>query len=257
MPARISLLSLALVSVAVISAQETPEPDRCEQVLKHLQQAMATVPALEADCKRTITSKRLATLEIAEGKIRFLRSPTPCGSLELRRPEATQYSEKFVLNRQGLCLFDFDNRTVTVLSLSRKPGARAGKPISLSVDPWPIELRETDGDELPTLTMFGANLDEAKNSFDFALKGEDDHYFYLEIAPRMPAKGTTCRHARISLVRSTYLPAQCWRQDDNGDEYQWDLSRINCRPTLRPDDFAAPTPDGWTRIVSADSAPTP
>ena len=105
--------------------------------------------------------------------------------------------------------------------------------------------------------LFGMKVPMAKARYDIVLKGEDQYYFYLEILPKTEADKSDFSKARLTLVRSTYLPAQLWFQQANQDEVQWDLSRVNPQANhLRPADFASPqTPQGWKLVRVPTAAP--
>ena len=89
---------------------------------------------------------------------------------------------------------------------------------------------------------------DVKKRYTIELKGEDQHYFYLEISPKSDADKASFAKVRLTLTRATYLPRQLWWQQPNQNEVLIDLPRVDARANhLRPGDFASPQPPppGW------------
>ena len=210
--------------------------DRLDIVLRYWEQVMTSVEKLEADCNRSRLSKRFNTVEYYEGKAQFYKTPTPPSraSLDLRRKDNPNIVEKLILNDVGLWEYDVGAKELRLHELPKRPGDAENNLMAL---------------------LFGMKVPTAKARYDIQLKGEDQHYFYLEIIPRTEADKADFAKARLTLVRSTYLPAQLWFQQANQDEVKWDLTRVNPQANhLRPADFASPqTPPGWklTRVPTA------
>ena len=241
---------LILILTGTASAQERAASEKCEIVLKYWQQAMSEVPALVADCKRTKWTQRFEKTEVFEGRIRYLKAPAVLSSVEMHRVDEPARLQKIVFNEAGVRFMDFDTRQVATVELPKGRRAPGNDPFTLINDPvevkWPtffelkFELRD-----LAKLRLFGPSLDDAKKRFEISLKGEDEHYFYIEVKPRKDAE-SSFRLGWLTLVRSTYLPAQYWVRLANGDEDLWDLTRVDAvAKHVKAADFAAPIPEGW------------
>ncbi|HEX3314305.1 MAG TPA: hypothetical protein VHR72_05400, partial [Gemmataceae bacterium] len=106
--------------------------------------------------------------------------------------------------------------------------------------------------------LFGMKVQNAKARYDIQLKGEDQYYFYLEIIPKLEKDKADFAKARLTLLRTTYLPAQLWFQQANQDEVTWTLTHVDPRANhLQPRDFERPpTPTGWAlKRIPADAPP--
>ena len=203
---------------------------------------MTSVEKLQADCKRSRSSKRFSTVENYEGIARFYKTPTPPSraSLDLRRTDNPSVVEKLVLNDLGLWEYDVGAKEVCLHEIPKWLGR--------------------NGDNNLMALLFGMEAVPTGQAarYDIQLKGEDQYYFYLEIVPKLEKDKADFAKARLTLLRSTYLPAQLWFQQANQDEVTWSLTNVN--PTanfVQPKDFERPpTPQGWgarSRIPAADA----
>ena len=234
-------LALGLTAAPLMLAQAPPaapaNSERLDLVLGYWEQVMTRVQALEAECKRSTVSKRYGNIDQYEGTARFLKSPTPGqpsrASLEMRKKDNPAVIEKLVLTGSALYEYAPSTKEVRVHDL---PTPKAGENLDHNL----------------MALLFGMKVEEAKKRYEITLKGEDANYFYLEIIPRLDRDRADFAKARLSLVRTTYLPAQLWFQQANQDEVQWDLPRVNKNANhLRPADFDRPNPPpGWklTRV---------
>ena len=247
-------LTLTLTGVLVLHAQQpgqaptgqapsagtNPAADqRLDIVLRYWEQVMTSVEKLQANCKRSRSSKRFGTVEYYEGTARFYKTPTPPSraSLDLRRTDNPAVLEKLVLNDLGLWEYDVGAKEVRLHEIPKRSA-------------------ETDNNLMALL--FGMKVPTAKARYDIQLKGEDQYYFYLEITPKLEKDKADFAKARLTLLRSTYLPAQLWFQQANQDEVTWTLTRVNPQANhLQPRDFERPpTPAGWAlKRIPADAPP--
>ena len=138
MPRLIGLtLTLTLIGVVFLHAQApapTPAPggtpassaERLDLVLRYWEQVMTSVQALEAECKRSRTSKRFGTTEHYEGVARFYKTPTPPSraSLDLRRKDNPAIIEKLILNDLGLWEYDVAAKELRASTRCRNGPAR-------------------------------------------------------------------------------------------------------------------------------------
>jgi TIGR03009 family protein len=236
-------LALGVLAAAGSAFAQEPTPPespeaRLDRILAYREQVAHKLMAFDATCRRTCKSARFVQTVTFEGTVRLLRTETAVtyGSLDLFRKGDPTETEKMVVNERGLWFYD--------------PVAKA---INL-IDPRGLsgEFLKSMFDEPPLALIFGMKGADAKKRLDIQLKGEDDNYFYLEMLPRTAADKANFKVIRISLVRTTYLPAQIWWQQANDDEVQWDVTRIDpIARHLRPADFTIPEtpPAGWVIAV--------
>ncbi|HEX3314304.1 MAG TPA: hypothetical protein VHR72_05395 [Gemmataceae bacterium] len=216
-----------------VLAQAPGAANRLDQVLDNWERALKDVTAFDGQIVRKRTSVRFATTEICEGHVRILKTPaTLFASLELARKERPgQLAEKLLLNEKGFCEYDFAAKEVRIHPLSVRPD-RADNPIGF---------------------LFGVKGKDLKARFDIRLGPADPNYIFLEIAPIAASDKADFARARLTLLRTTSMPAQLWFQQVNQDQTQWDIARVDVRANhLRPVDFAASPTQGWNvRVIPA------
>jgi TIGR03009 family protein len=230
--------AIALLAVGVfltparLTAQNPPAPQsteaRLDQILNFWEQVTRQTTAFDAVCNRTRTSARFGTTEVYEGTLRLLKGEPNLlyASLELHRKDDGAVFEKVILNEKGVWAFDPTAKVVSLYELPKRAGFFENSPISL---------------------VYGMKSADIKKRFDIQLKGEDQHYFYLEILPRTDGDKMNFSKVRLTLTRATYLPRQLWWQQPNQDQVVYDLPRVDSRANhLRPGDFGSPQPPpGW------------
>jgi TIGR03009 family protein len=238
---RLLIASLAvLLQSASAFGQAPPQPPqpppapqtaaaRLDQILNFWEQVTHQITAFEAVCNQTRTSARFGTTEKYSGNIRLLKGdPTLYyASLELHRTDDEKIFEKLILNDRGLWTYDATSKVINLLELPKQSGLFDNTPIGL---------------------VCGMRAVDVKNRFALELKGEDQHYFYIEIAPKADGDKASFSKIRLTLTRATYLPRQLWWQQPNQNEVTFDLPRVDARANhLRPGDFASPQPPppGW------------
>jgi TIGR03009 family protein len=215
-----------------------PEPvhSRAEDILAHLEKALAKVESLQVTCTRTRYDPTLATTEVFEGTFKFARGTRPGqgprASLEMRKKGSPDVYEKHVLN--GTTLYEF-----------------APKQREVRVHQLPQVLSDPPGKQLLRL-LFGMEALEARKHFELTLTPappNDRWYIYVKIRPRDQSGRGHFTRARLVLMRGTYLPRQLWIEESNGKEDTWDFPRVIDGAAIPEAEFAAPAlPTGW-RLV--------
>ena len=255
-----------LAFVGMTPAQDPPKADRCDIVLKHWQQAMAGVEALEADCSELLTPRPFGTDEVYEGKYRYLQSPTVCASFDLHQSDDAEKREKAVLNDDGLCFFQYDVKQLSVYDVPKKHRGPGSNPLTLIFNPLGFELtlaRAFDG------TLFTPSATEpAYTELTLGVRRKEDERMargkrfverfrsslrrrriLLLPATRSSKDKVNFDAARLALLKTTYLPAQIWFRQANS-EITWTFTHMNpAAKHLQPADFATPTPAGWKRVM--------
>jgi hypothetical protein len=77
--------------------------------------------------------------------------------------------------------------------------------------------------------LFGMRAAEAKSRYQltYVPPGPDDKwYYYIKIQPIHPADKHEFTEARLALNNKTFLPAQVWFQEPNGNEVTWDFTKV-------------------------------
>jgi TIGR03009 family protein len=228
----IALLAAAVLLTATRTFAQNPPPQtaeaRLDQVLNFWEQVTRQTTAFDAVCNRTRTSARFGTTEVYEGTLRLLKGDPDLlyASIEMHRKDDGAVFEKLILNERGLWAYDSVAKIINLYGIPKRAGFFDNSPVAL---------------------VYGMKAADVKKRFEIQLKGEDQHYFYLEISPRTDTDKSNFAKVRLTLTRATYLPRQLWWQQPNQDEVVYDLPRVDSRANhLRPGDFASPEPPpGW------------
>lgn len=103
--------------------------------------------------------------------------------------------------------------------------------------------------------LFGMNAVDAKRRYDLKLDKEDENYIYISIQPRFEADLLEFKRAQMVLLTKTLLPRRLWFEHVNGNEITWDVTSMDTTTKLKPADFVAPQPQGWTPKPVANPVP--
>jgi TIGR03009 family protein len=216
-----------------------------DAVLKNWETVMSKVETLEAVCERTTEDKVYKTKEIYRGSAKYMKGNGPGlnarASLFLQNVEKPQVFEQFVLS--GAFFYE---------------AAPASKEIRVHELPQPKPGENADLNLVGLL--FGMKAEEATKRYQIELAAADNHYFYLQVTPKLDKDKADFAVARLALVRTTYLPRLLEFQQPNKNVVRWDLPTIQTPANnLRAADFQAPQlPAGWKmNRIPAGSTPGP
>jgi TIGR03009 family protein len=148
-------------------------------------------------------------------------------SLELTRLDRKEVFEKYIITGTFLYQFVPDKKVVLVHDLPKPPPGQVSDNNLVSL-------------------IFGMKAAQAKQRYDLQYKGYDNHYLYVEIAPKQTQDKRDFARARLVLLRSNYMPRQLWFQEPNGNEITWDFPRLTTPAKLTVLEFQRPElPPGW------------
>lgn len=250
------VLALALAAGAVASAQTastTKAPARpaptavtaanLDKYLKSWEAEMKKVTALSAEINRADKDATFGTTSRYSGRAMYMKSGTGdnamnLGLLELKPEGKTDIAEKVVCT--GTYLYQF---------------APAQKEIKAYEMPRPKPGQVADDGFLGLL--FGMKAEEAKRRYELKLVKEDQHYFYVEVLPRLPQDKADFQRSRLVLNKDNFLPRQLWFEQPNGDEVTWDLPRTQNGAPLDRKEFVAPQPPKDWKLVQPPPASAP
>jgi hypothetical protein len=97
--------------------------------------------------------------------------------------------------------------------------------------------------------MTGLKSDEVRKRYGFQLTKEDDYYAYLEVVPRLPADRGNFKRARLVLNKDQGTIRQLWYETAAGDEVTWNVTDVDLKPTLQPQDFEVTTPSSDWKVT--------
>lgn len=107
--------------------------------------------------------------------------------------------------------------------------------------------------------LFGMGAEQAKARYDMrpvSAKVPDQFYHYLRIKPKTDADKNDFSEARLSLLKSNYLPAQIWYLQPNGNEITWNFTELQVDKDIPLAWFQPDVPKGW-RVERAPQKSAP
>ncbi|MBI1832259.1 MAG: TIGR03009 domain-containing protein, partial [Planctomycetes bacterium] len=188
-----SLLGVLVASVAV-SAQQ-PGGENLDTVLAGWEKAMTDLRSFVAEVERTTIDKSLGAKDDFKGYAMFVKpAPKDVGAkarLELAKVADAKVFEKYICN--GAYLYEYAPATSTV-----------------RIHDMPRNKK--DGHQESFLSfLFGMGAEQAKTRYDMkhvVPNPPDKFYHYILIRPRTEQDKQDFAEARLSLYRSSNLPAQ-------------------------------------------------
>src|SRR5579884_416337 len=194
------LAALLLASLPVRAQQApaappaAPAPAEDKALDGHLQKwetAMKDVTTLAADLTRIDKSRTFDSVQKLVGGAWYMKDGTGATALNLAilqlSPEGKkEFQERYVCT--GTFIYDY------------KPAQKEIRFYEIP-KPKPGQVAE---DNLLSL-LFGMKADEAKRRYNLKLSKEDQHYIYVDIAPRFAADRSDFQKAQLVLSKSNYM----------------------------------------------------
>ena len=250
------LPALLLASLAA-SAQQTqqapatppaaaPADDKAlDGYLQKWEGAMKDVTSLGAQLVRIDKDRTFNTVQKLAGEAYYMKAGTGPTALNLALLEMRlegrdkkEIKEKFICTGTYIYQFLPDQKEIRYYEMPK---------------PKPGQVAE---DNLLSL-LFGMKADDAKRRYSLKMAKEDQHYIYVDIAPRSAADKADFQRARLVLNKGNSLPRQLWFEHANGNEVMWDIPNLRTDVKLDRKVFDAPkTPPGW-KLVPGDKNPPP
>ena len=243
--------SIALFGVLVFTAgaiaQQQPAPPPVgtpEQLDTHLAQwerEMSLVKSLSAECKRTdVNLVRNNKVELT-GLVKCLKVDAGGGKVDKLAllqlgpvgGKPGEFVEKYICTGELLYRFAPLQKTI-----------------------WVHKLRGQVADDNFLDFVFQLKADTMKKRYEMTLTMPDDpNYVYIEFKPKLDADKVEFERARLVLIKKTYLPAQLWFKEPNGNYHTWDLSKMKSNdPEVKQKEFVAPEkPEGWSMKEAKDT----
>jgi TIGR03009 family protein len=246
------VLAALLVTTLSARAQQAPAappaapPAEDKALDGHLQKweaAMKDITALGAQLNRIDKDRTFDTVTKLSGAAYYMKAGSGPTALNLALLEMSldgkkEMKEKFICTGTYLYQYMPEQKEIRVYELPK---------------PKPGQVAE---DNLLSL-LFGMKADDAKQRYNLKLAKEDQHYIYVDIAPRHAADKADFQRARLVLNKTNYLPRQLWFEHANGNEVMWDIPNVRTDIKLERRYFDAPkAPDGWKLVPVSREAQT-
>jgi TIGR03009 family protein len=231
----------ALACGACLLAQQPaapqPAPNQAELtgILQNWERVMNGINSLVADCTRKQVDKTWATTKVYEGKAKFLKPNM--ASLEMHNKANAQEFEKYICSGAELCVYAPQVKQIRVHKL---PPPKPGQP---------------QEDNFLSFLM-GMKAAEALSRYELSLlpgtPETEKWYYYIRVLPREAKDKADFTQARLVLLKNSYLPAQLWFEQPNGNEVYWDFTKLYTGVQLPPQEFQRPAPPPGWQVVPAD-----
>ncbi len=203
-------------------AAPNPAQTDLDKLLQQWEQRMKSIQALEAVISRTEKDALTGVETVYEGWARFLRAGYRADLYLQKKNSNPPVYERFLCTGAALYEFRPKDKLIRIHQLpQRGPGQPAVEDNFLGF-------------------LFGMDAREAKRRYNLALKGQDQHYYYVSVRPLFQADAAEFTEARLALYKPTMLPAQMVFIPPNGNELTWNIARINPAAQLGPLQFQKP-----------------
>jgi TIGR03009 family protein len=231
-----------MVVVMIAASAAFAQNDGLAKVLRDWKQATDDLKSFTCNVQRSSLDRALAARDEYKGYAAFTRlNAKPDGVrlfLELRKVgKSDDAMEKAIFTGTDIHVHDFANKVVRIYKLPKgKDAVPRQMPLSLLL-----------------------NSARAAAQFDLTLvepRAPDKHYHYILVKPRHDEDKSEFTEARVSLYKSSHLPAQIWYVQPNRTEVTWSFNdwRVNPKKALPPAMFAPMAPAGW-QVINIPAPP--
>jgi TIGR03009 family protein len=232
-----ALFVLPLVALAQQPAQPAATREQMlDHVLKSWEQSMTKLESFSASCSRATQDKTFGGVDVYEGTAKFLKSGPGQPSRALLMMADKKDPSKYVKYLYtGTFLYEYVPAT-KVLRVHDVPQPKSGQP---AID-----------DSLVSL-LFGMKAEDAKKRYQMTWvpdeRDNNKYYHYIQILPRIAGDKADFTEARLALRSTSFLPAQVWYHQPNGNQTTWDFKDLQVNVPIPVQTFAPPSQleKGW------------
>lgn len=232
--AAIIMLSAALLASAQGVAQP-PVQENLDTVLVGWEKSMTDLQSFACIVTRETLDKALGARDEHKGYAMFMKPATKDdGSrarLELTKVGNPKIFEKYICTGKYLYEYAPVNQTIRIHNMPQSKQAGVQQESFLSF-------------------LFGMGANQAKQRYEMkiaypATGKPDPHYHYIEIVPKMAQDKGDFIFARLSLYRSTNLPAEIWYLQPNKNEIKWNFTNLQINVQIPLKYFEPEEIPGW------------
>jgi TIGR03009 family protein len=222
------LLVLVFASWAASqNAPPPPAPPELKQVLRDWNAAFDGLKSLTCVVERQTLDKALGVRDESKG-LAFISKPGKKEDLRIRlemtRVGERDASEKVIGTSKKLYVYDPANKIVNIIQ------APNGKALPLP----------------NVVTLFTGIKDADRYELKLVEPNPPDkHYYYIQVRPKKAEDKSEFIEARISLMRSSNLPAQVWFLQPNRNEVTWSIRNGQANKDIPEKMFDPVVPPGW------------
>jgi TIGR03009 family protein len=227
-----SVLAATMATLVLLVLQVgAQQPEDLDTVLRAWEKATREVKSLTCVLEREVIDKALSSKQTQKGFAMFLRAK---GSedenrfryelISVANPKA---SDKFITAGNMLYLYESATKVVRVFDLAK--------------------FKTTVLERISLLSfIFEMDAGQAKERYHLELAGADAHYRFVRVRPKREQDKRDFIEARISLYRTSGLPAQIAYNQPNGSEITWSFLSLRIdTDKIEPRHFHPEVPAGW------------
>jgi len=217
--------------------------DPLDSVLMAWEGEMMKVQTLAAQLDRVETDLAFKTKKESTGFAQYMKTGGPksvnLAMLDMREKEKkTVLVEKFICTGTDLYQFSPAQQVIRAMKMPEPPPGQVANDNFLSF-------------------LFGMRAQEAKRRYDLKLGKQDQHYYYIDVLPRLAEDKADFTKAQVVLNKGSFLPRMLWFEN-NGSTTTWDIPAIKSGVEINRAAFDAPKPpDGWKMEVVPPQTGTP
>ncbi len=230
------IVALAVALVGSVQGQGQPAAkENVDAVLRGWEKGMTDLQSFACVVHRKTLDKALGSRDEHKGFAMFMKAQVKDDGararLELAKVSNTKVFEKYICT--GTFLYEYApvNQTIRVHDMPKGKQGGMQQESFLSF-------------------LFGMGADQAKQRYDMTLvfpaDGKPDaNYHYIQVISKTPADKADFTHARLSLYRSSHLPAQIWYLQPNKNEIEWNFSELQTNVQIPLKYFTPDEIPGW------------
>jgi TIGR03009 family protein len=208
--------------------------DPLDNVLMNWEAEMMKVQTLAAQLDRTETDLAFKSTKQSTGYAQYMKvpgdRPINLAMMDMReKANPKVLVEKFICTGTYLYQYSPAQQVIRAYKMPEPPPGQVANDNFLAF-------------------LFGMRAQEAKRRYELKLTKQDQHYFYIDVLPRLPQDKADFAKAQVVLNRGSFLPRMLWFEQ-NGSTTTWDIPAIRSGVQVDRAGFDAPKPpQGWKLI---------
>jgi TIGR03009 family protein len=224
---------IGLLTAALTASAQPPAQENLDTVLRGWEKAMTDLKSFYAVVERTTLDKALGAKDEHKGYAMFMKAAAKDDAsrarLELTKVNNPKVFEKYICTGTFLCEYVPATSTVRIHDMpqNKKDGMQQESFLSF---------------------LFGMGSEQAKARYQMTHvvpNPPDKFYHYIQIKPKTEQDKSDFIEARLSLFRSTNLPAQIWYLQPNKNEITWNFKDVQIDRQIPLQYFQREEPKGW------------
>lgn len=210
------ILLLSIATSAPLAAQVSPSQERLDILLRNWEERTRDMRVLRCEFRRRVRQQAYPDVIEEYGRAIYVRPNK--GRMDLWRVKHDENGKQQLVRSE---IFVCDGRVIHQYVFDAKeyirhilPDEKTGEQAARSALPF----------------LFGMTAQEVRERFTLNLYKEDDEHAWIEIRPRTPQDQKEFSVVRVVLSKSNYLPQAVLIVEPIGDQYLYEISKIEINP---------------------------